>query len=265
MADTREVEVPPRPRAAQVMEVPILPGLYVRQALDIQWSDLAVSYARTLLPLAQDHAAAVADLEEFWGVEGESEGVCALSVRSFFHALLTYLDLPAGSEVIMSAVTIKDMPRIVRHHGLVPVPVDIDLATLAPRLDLLEAAVSSKVWGVLRGWVPVACLAGPVVVEVWVYRSKRLPAVHLVIRLVWWITPVIATLWSNPVALGGGDFLACVSSRDSWWWRRSLDRGPMWRPMPPLPGPTAFSSWKTAPSGLRARNRTQAALVAEFV
>jgi dTDP-4-amino-4,6-dideoxygalactose transaminase len=36
------------------------------------------------------------------------------------------------------------MARIVTHHGLVPVPVDLDLETLRPRPELLEAAVSTR-------------------------------------------------------------------------------------------------------------------------
>jgi dTDP-4-amino-4,6-dideoxygalactose transaminase len=48
------------------------------------------------------------------------------------------------SEVLMSAVTIPDMARIVVEHGLIPVPVDLDLATLAPSTEALEAAITPK-------------------------------------------------------------------------------------------------------------------------
>ena len=55
-----------------------------------------------------------------------------LSVRTALDLLLEAWALPRGSEVLMSAVTIPDMVAIVRHHGLVPVPVDLDMRRLAP-------------------------------------------------------------------------------------------------------------------------------------
>jgi len=66
------------------------------------------------------------------------------SVRSGFDLLLGALALPAGSEVLLSALTIPDMARLVRAHGLVPVPVDIDPATLAPTAEALSQAWSPK-------------------------------------------------------------------------------------------------------------------------
>lgn len=66
------------------------------------------------------------------------------SVRSAFELLLDALDLDEGSEVLMSAITHPDMARIVERHGLVPVPVDLDLETLQPRADFLERALTSR-------------------------------------------------------------------------------------------------------------------------
>jgi dTDP-4-amino-4,6-dideoxygalactose transaminase len=56
--------------------------------------------------------------------------------------LLEALHLPAGSEVLLSAVTIPDMARIVEHHGLVPVPVDLDARTMAPSVERLRQAIT---------------------------------------------------------------------------------------------------------------------------
>lgn len=44
----------------------------------------------------------------------------------------------------MSALTHPDMAAIVVRHGLVPVPIDLDLETLTPRADLLERALSPR-------------------------------------------------------------------------------------------------------------------------
>lgn len=44
----------------------------------------------------------------------------------------------------MTAITHPDMARIATRHGLVPVPVDLDLETLEPRADLLERALTPR-------------------------------------------------------------------------------------------------------------------------
>jgi dTDP-4-amino-4,6-dideoxygalactose transaminase len=73
----------------------------------------------------------------------EGAFVC-FSVRSAFDLVLQALALPPGSEVLMSAITHPDMARIVERHGLVAVPVDLDLETLAPRSELLERALTPR-------------------------------------------------------------------------------------------------------------------------
>ena len=44
----------------------------------------------------------------------------------------------------MSSVTIADMHKIVTANGLVPIPVDIEIASLAPRTELLALALTPK-------------------------------------------------------------------------------------------------------------------------
>ncbi len=83
--------------------------------------------------------------ERTWS--GTDESVACLSARSAFDLLLSAFDLPAGSEVLVSAITIPDMATILRDHGLVPVPVDP--ATLAPRLDLLDRLITDRTRAVL--------------------------------------------------------------------------------------------------------------------
>lgn len=79
-------------------------------------------------------------LEAEWAPDGD--GLAALSVRSAFDLYLSALDLPVGSEVLLSGVSISDMARIVREHGLIPVPVDIALDTLFPTPRDCERAAS---------------------------------------------------------------------------------------------------------------------------
>jgi perosamine synthetase len=78
----------------------------------------------------------------------EDSLVC-LSVRSGFDLLLGELAWPAGDEVLVSAITIPDMSRILREHGLRPVPVDLDPETLALNATALERAVTPRTRAVL--------------------------------------------------------------------------------------------------------------------
>ncbi len=75
-------------------------------------------------------------------VERGENTLAALSVRTGFDLLLQHLTLPHGSEVLLSAITIRDMVSIIEHHGLCPVPIDIDPNTCALDLDHLRRAIS---------------------------------------------------------------------------------------------------------------------------
>lgn len=102
---------------------------------DIGWRDLLAALGYGLLPDAPLAEAAVAAA---WA----PDAIACLSVRSGFDLLLQELALPHGSEVLVSAVTIPDMLQIVRHHGLTPVPVDLDPHTLAPDLRQLRERIT---------------------------------------------------------------------------------------------------------------------------
>lgn len=110
-------------------------NLQPRLHLDIAWSDIVSIFA----PLMQSRDALIARVEAAW----PPNAVPALSVRTALDALLTTLALPAGSAVAMSAVTIQNMADVVRAHGLEPVPVDLDLPTLAPSLARIEHALAA--------------------------------------------------------------------------------------------------------------------------
>jgi perosamine synthetase len=58
--------------------------------------------------------------------------ILTASVRTTFDLILQVLDLPIGSEIVMTCINIPDMVKIIRHHGLVPVPVEISDDTLGP-------------------------------------------------------------------------------------------------------------------------------------
>jgi perosamine synthetase len=111
---------------------------YPRLDLDFDLADLRAALA--FRPSPARLPALRKDVEAFW--PGPRRPLSVLSVRTAFDLYLQALRLPAGAEVLMSAVTIENMAEIVRRHGLRPVPVDVDLSTLAPRPSALEAAAT---------------------------------------------------------------------------------------------------------------------------
>lgn len=69
--------------------------------------------------------------------------VC-LSVRTSLDLALQALSLPPGSEVILTAINIPQMVKILRYHGLVPIPVDIDVGGLAPKLEDIKKKITPR-------------------------------------------------------------------------------------------------------------------------
>ena len=116
-----------------------------RKRLDIGWSDVLYGIASCLWSV--DREKAERKLQQLLPC-GEA-GLACLSVRSGFDALLTALDFPAGSEILVSAVTIRDMTRILQAHGLVPVPIDLDVSRLAVHRESMRRAVTERTRAIL--------------------------------------------------------------------------------------------------------------------
>ncbi len=118
--------------------------MWVRKRVDIGWSDLA---AASRIARCRAAARRAAELERLWSSGGDA--IACLSVRSGFDLWLSAINLPAGSEVLVSAITIPDMLRIIQDHGLVPVPVDVDPDHLAIDLASLEQGLSARTRAIL--------------------------------------------------------------------------------------------------------------------
>ena len=95
-----------------------------------------------MCPLRGDRNAAQARLEKLWS--SEDNALATLSVRSGFDLLLQCLALPRNSEILVSAITIRDMVSIIERHGLRAVPVDIDPESCSLRCDLLAQAITPR-------------------------------------------------------------------------------------------------------------------------
>ena len=114
--------------------------MWSRHRIDIGWLDLIAAAAGCCLPGRWD--AHCERVERRWSSE-EDSFVC-LSVRSGLDLLLSTLNLEPGSEVLFSAITVPDIVRIVEHHGLVPIPLDLDSSTLSPSAKAIDRAVTSQ-------------------------------------------------------------------------------------------------------------------------
>ncbi len=109
-----------------------------RGAPYIAWPDLLAAALHCLDPRSAQ--AAQRDVESFWA----SNTVASLSVRTGLDALFQVLALPAGSEVVISAITIPHILDILAKHELVAVPVDIDLETLSVSSSAVRAAITPR-------------------------------------------------------------------------------------------------------------------------
>ena len=114
--------------------------MWARARLHIGWSDLAYGLWSCL------HSAPRAILtrrtEAYWSSEDDT--LACFSVRSGFDLLLQALSFPRDSEILFSALNVKGMIKIARRHGLVPVPVDLDIPHMGPSLEALERAITPK-------------------------------------------------------------------------------------------------------------------------
>ncbi len=118
--------------------------MWARVKLKIDWSDIA--YTLAAATRGGDVTALQASLEQYWSPKGDA--IACFSVRSGFDLLLQAMmdddALAEGDEVLFSALNVKQMVRAVERLGLVPVPVDLDLADMSPRMDAAEKAVTDR-------------------------------------------------------------------------------------------------------------------------
>lgn len=112
---------------------------------DIGWSDLCYGLVGCLRP--GNPTQLQKQIEQRWSSDGNN--LACLSICSGFDLFLQAIDLPGGSEVIVSAITIPPMVQILEHHGLIPVPVDVDIDTLSVDPTELELLIGPRTRAIL--------------------------------------------------------------------------------------------------------------------
>jgi dTDP-4-amino-4,6-dideoxygalactose transaminase len=118
---------------------------HARLRLDLGWGDLAFALASACVAGAR--ARTTARIERSFSEQGDA--CVALSARSGFDAYLRALSLPAGSEVLVSGLTIPHMVQILAAHGLRAVPFGLDPSTLAPAPGEIERRATPRTRAVL--------------------------------------------------------------------------------------------------------------------
>ncbi len=114
--------------------------MYPRHRLDIDFRTLLTGVLSSLW--RRDRSELEESVKTAFPHSGEL--LVCLSVRSGFELLLDALALPEGSEAVVSAVTHPDMVRLLERHGVRAVPVDLDVETLEPDVDLVADAIGPK-------------------------------------------------------------------------------------------------------------------------
>jgi len=114
--------------------------MWIRTQLKIGWRDLLAGLVASFG--SSDRNAETAKAEGYFSGSGDT--IAAYSVRSGFDLLLQALELKPGDEVILSAVNVRGMVKIVRDAGLVPVPVDLDIAHMGPSVERLKAVITPR-------------------------------------------------------------------------------------------------------------------------
>jgi perosamine synthetase len=74
----------------------------------------------------------------------QDDVVITVCVRTAFDLYLEAIDLPKGSEVLITSINIPEMTRILRKHGLIPVPVDICVDTLVTKAERVEELITPR-------------------------------------------------------------------------------------------------------------------------
>ena len=98
----------------------------------------------------EDRAKLQVEIQKMWTTASNpNPALPCLSVRTALDLYLRVMDFPRGSEVIVSAINIPDIVRILHHHGLRVVSLDVSLDSLAPKIELLNSLVSGKTVAIL--------------------------------------------------------------------------------------------------------------------
>ena len=76
-----------------------------------------------------------------------------LSVRTCFDLFFQAVDFPPGSEVIMTCINIPDMEKIIRYHGLKPIPINLNFSEIAPSIDDIRKNINKNTKAIVISYI----------------------------------------------------------------------------------------------------------------
>lgn len=115
--------------------------MWIRLRLDIGWTDLLAGYFHGWW--SRDFDSALSKAEACWR-DANRHSVVGLSVRTGLDLLFQTLKFPAGSEVLYSAITIRDMVSIAELHQLQPVPIDLNAQDRAIDVEQIRKRITPE-------------------------------------------------------------------------------------------------------------------------
>ena len=116
--------------------------MWIRKRIDLTWRDLGHALGCALKRRVTASSTTPVDASQTRAGTNFPDLLPVLSVRSGFDLLIKASNWKLGDEILMSGLTIPDMPRIVREHGLIPVGLDVPPDTLCPAVSEVAGRIT---------------------------------------------------------------------------------------------------------------------------
>ena len=125
---------------------------YSAISIDMEWACLLHLVPELIKP--SDRTAMIKDIEHIFLSNPEKEKLLmTLSVRTAWDLFLSVMEWPLGSEIIVTAINIPEMTKVVRYHGHIPIPIEVDKEGLKPNLKDIEAAITPQTKAIMLSYV----------------------------------------------------------------------------------------------------------------
>ena len=117
-------------------------GVIQRQKLDITFFEIGYLVLRSIFEKKEIHDSECNVLEGLFNTNRKR--FLSLSVRTTWDLFLSSLSFEKKSEIILTSITIPNMIDIIKAHGLVPISISNDEATLSISVKEIEKKISSR-------------------------------------------------------------------------------------------------------------------------
>ncbi|MBL8808676.1 MAG: DegT/DnrJ/EryC1/StrS family aminotransferase [Planctomycetaceae bacterium] len=118
--------------------------MWIRKRIDLTLRDLGHAFGCALKRRVTASSTTPVNANQTRAATNSPDLLPVLSVRSGFDLLIKASNWKPGDEILMSGLTIPDMPRIVREHGLVPVGLEVPPDILCPSVSEVAGKITPK-------------------------------------------------------------------------------------------------------------------------